>query len=454
MPLCPPSWRWWSFKSITELHILPVFPTPQGSPQWQVVLRTLCALEAVLQQGLTQACGEIAVMFQSDPSLVRSHITHAQQSVRERAAKCLKLLVGEEVELPAHQPRKPAGPAPDMLAGERPAAAAPAAALAPPPVAAKPKAADPFDLLGDLSSPVKAADGAVPAVAAAAPVPHFDPFAAMPGMGAVPAAVPVAATAPKAPAPLEDLLSSMTVSAGGQVKLGQQLPAAGAGGMMGQGAGFGAQMPTAANTGFEVAWPNVASTSSVPAAAVAPAAPATAAAKPAAGPLDLGFDILAAPATAPGPGAPAAGAGLGFPGFSGTGFPGVNQAQPIPNTTGQMYGVGQPQGYGAGMGYGATAAAGVGLQGGLGMAGQMPGYQAGAAGGLGQPAFSAQGMMGAGPGAYGAAGMGMAPVSGMGVGRPAMPAAGAPMGGQWTGVKPAHQPAHDAAFDFVRDAFK
>eukprot|EP00195_Chlamydomonas_chlamydogama_P001546 CAMPEP_0202923474 /NCGR_PEP_ID=MMETSP1392-20130828/78467_1 /ASSEMBLY_ACC=CAM_ASM_000868 /TAXON_ID=225041 /ORGANISM="Chlamydomonas chlamydogama, Strain SAG 11-48b" /LENGTH=351 /DNA_ID=CAMNT_0049617155 /DNA_START=57 /DNA_END=1109 /DNA_ORIENTATION=- len=42
-----------------------------NSPTWQVVLKALCCLEAVLQQGMTQACGEIAVMFQSDPLTVQ-----------------------------------------------------------------------------------------------------------------------------------------------------------------------------------------------------------------------------------------------------------------------------------------------------------------------------------------------------------------------------------------------
>lgn len=46
-----------------------------------MVLRALCALEAVLERGLTQSCGEIAVMFQSDPQPVRAHVTHAQQQV-------------------------------------------------------------------------------------------------------------------------------------------------------------------------------------------------------------------------------------------------------------------------------------------------------------------------------------------------------------------------------------
>ena len=57
-------------------------PPVQGSGSWQVVLRALSALECVLQQGMTQSCGEVAVMFQSDPSLV----THALQSPQQVGA--------------------------------------------------------------------------------------------------------------------------------------------------------------------------------------------------------------------------------------------------------------------------------------------------------------------------------------------------------------------------------
>lgn len=36
----------------------------QGGPSWQAALRALCAAEAVLQQGSSAACGEVAVFFQ------------------------------------------------------------------------------------------------------------------------------------------------------------------------------------------------------------------------------------------------------------------------------------------------------------------------------------------------------------------------------------------------------
>jgi hypothetical protein len=50
----------------------------QESQRWQVVQRALAALEAVLQRGSSQACGEVAVMFQSDPSPVRNALNSPQ----------------------------------------------------------------------------------------------------------------------------------------------------------------------------------------------------------------------------------------------------------------------------------------------------------------------------------------------------------------------------------------
>ncbi len=45
----------------------------QEDASWQTVLRALCAVEAVLQQGSTAACGEVAVHFQaSHPILMQS----------------------------------------------------------------------------------------------------------------------------------------------------------------------------------------------------------------------------------------------------------------------------------------------------------------------------------------------------------------------------------------------
>ena len=51
----------------------------QGDNSWQASLRALCAIEAVIKQGSTTACGEIAVYFQvqyliQDPSDVASRL--------------------------------------------------------------------------------------------------------------------------------------------------------------------------------------------------------------------------------------------------------------------------------------------------------------------------------------------------------------------------------------------
>ena len=51
----------------------------QEDPSWQVALRALYAVEAVLAQGATAACGEVAVHFQARPAAttpLRSHQCH------------------------------------------------------------------------------------------------------------------------------------------------------------------------------------------------------------------------------------------------------------------------------------------------------------------------------------------------------------------------------------------
>ncbi len=135
-------------------------PHLQESGNWQVLLRALAALEAVLLRGSSQACGEIAVMFQSDPAPIRSALESPQAIVRERAAAVIKLLLGEEVAVAPAQgsgrkgtPRAAAAPVvADLLGDEEPVAGSSAAA----------GGAAGIDLLGGL-------DDLPPAVAAAAP---------------------------------------------------------------------------------------------------------------------------------------------------------------------------------------------------------------------------------------------------------------------------------------------
>jgi hypothetical protein len=210
----------------------------QESSRWQVVLRSLAALEAVLQRGSNQACGEVAVMFQSDPEPIRACLQSPQQQVQEKAASVLKLLLGEDVVVPAAAASSKASgkgtaaaaaakaPAMDLLIDDSPSEPAAAAAAA----AAPASAAAGIDLLGDLSSPAAAAAPPAPAAAAAVDA-LFDGLGVSSGAAAAAAAAPAAAgddmfggltvaapvpaAAPAAavsrPAPLDDLLSGLTV---------------------------------------------------------------------------------------------------------------------------------------------------------------------------------------------------------------------------------------------------
>lgn len=69
-----------NYFSLFAVSLVPL----QAGSEWQVQLRTLFALEAVLAQGMTQACGEVAVMFQSDPAPVRALSTSTNAQVREQ----------------------------------------------------------------------------------------------------------------------------------------------------------------------------------------------------------------------------------------------------------------------------------------------------------------------------------------------------------------------------------
>ncbi|WIA42842.1 hypothetical protein OEZ86_008769 [Tetradesmus obliquus] len=66
-------------SSMDGLRIAELLREKMESPRWQVVLRALAALEAVLQRGSNQACGEVAVMFQSDPQPIRACLQSPQQ---------------------------------------------------------------------------------------------------------------------------------------------------------------------------------------------------------------------------------------------------------------------------------------------------------------------------------------------------------------------------------------
>ncbi|KXZ53314.1 hypothetical protein GPECTOR_7g1208 [Gonium pectorale] len=146
-----------------------------GSGPWQQLLRALYALEAVLLQGATQACGEIAVMFQSDPGPVQAAATSSQAAVRERAGSVLRLLLGEDATASTQQ--------------AVPAAGRGSGAQAAPPGASAPTAVDLLGGLDMLGSPVQAGHGTQPGLSqhrpedifANLPVPSgpqgMDPFA-------------------------------------------------------------------------------------------------------------------------------------------------------------------------------------------------------------------------------------------------------------------------------------
>lgn len=141
----------------------------QESATWQVSLRALCALEEVLQRGSNQACGEIAVMFQSDPSPIRAAVQSGQAQLREHAARVLKLLLNEDVPVSSTQATTTTTARKTAATG-RPAAAAPVPDLLtlddePPTASAAPAAAS-IDLLGELTG---AFEGAAPATPAPVP---------------------------------------------------------------------------------------------------------------------------------------------------------------------------------------------------------------------------------------------------------------------------------------------
>lgn len=98
---------------------------------WQATFRALCALEAVITQGNSSSCGQIAVHFQADPSFLEQAARSTQASVRIRASAVLRLL-GAEAAAPAAGAGRRAAPAPAQPEkslldfGDEPAATGPA----------------------------------------------------------------------------------------------------------------------------------------------------------------------------------------------------------------------------------------------------------------------------------------------------------------------------------------
>ncbi|MEW5297566.1 MAG: hypothetical protein WDW36_000769 [Sanguina aurantia] len=86
-----------SVSGMDGLRVAELLRDKMTGPSWQSLLRALYALEAVLEQGMTQSCGEIAVMFQSDNSPVQAALHHTQALVRDRAHRVWPLLSSEDL---------------------------------------------------------------------------------------------------------------------------------------------------------------------------------------------------------------------------------------------------------------------------------------------------------------------------------------------------------------------
>ncbi|DBA99312.1 hypothetical protein WJX82_003226 [Trebouxia sp. C0006] len=137
--------------SLNGTTVAELLQAKMESGSWQEVLRALCAVEAVISQGSSAACGEIAVHFQANADVVRSAMKSPQASVRQCAMRVFKLLGGDTLPESSHTPAAASAvAAPDLMGNLLGEEDAPAAA--------------PQDYLGDLlgdstaASPAAAAD--------------------------------------------------------------------------------------------------------------------------------------------------------------------------------------------------------------------------------------------------------------------------------------------------------
>ncbi|DBA95962.1 TPA: hypothetical protein ACH3X1_001480 [Trebouxia sp. C0004] len=139
--------------SLNGTTVAELLQTKMESGSWQEVLRALCAVEAVISQGSSAACGEIAVHFQANAEVVRNAMKSPQASVRQCAMRVFKLLGGDTLPAPS----------------QTPAAASAAAAVAAPDLMGNllaeedTPAAAPQDYLGDLLGDNTAASPPTPA---------------------------------------------------------------------------------------------------------------------------------------------------------------------------------------------------------------------------------------------------------------------------------------------------
>lgn len=139
---------------------------------WQVQLRAMAVLHAVaMQGGVSQAHGEIVVLFQSDATPLRNALQSPQPSLRLQAAKTLSVLLNEEVTAEPLPSTKRGGNR-ALATGQSPAGA-PAAPVADllmddDLAAGSAPQASGLDLLGDFGGPNAPQVAVAPGVAATA----------------------------------------------------------------------------------------------------------------------------------------------------------------------------------------------------------------------------------------------------------------------------------------------
>ncbi|KAL3140272.1 hypothetical protein ABBQ38_004540 [Trebouxia sp. C0009 RCD-2024] len=121
-----------SAASLSGTAVAELLQAKMEGGSWQEVLRALCALEAVISQGSSAACGEIAVHFQANAGVVRTVMKSPQASVRMCAMRVFKLLGGDTLPEAAQAAAVPAPPAavPDLMTDLLGEADTPAAAPA------------------------------------------------------------------------------------------------------------------------------------------------------------------------------------------------------------------------------------------------------------------------------------------------------------------------------------
>ncbi|GAX83555.1 hypothetical protein CEUSTIGMA_g10980.t1 [Chlamydomonas eustigma] len=207
-------------SSMDGLRVGELLMQKMDNTNMQVVLRSLYALESVLQIGSSQSCGEVAVMFQSDPGPVVRASGSKQPAVRDRAVRCLKMLLGEDYQHSSQTPDFPpsynksyatsqpvADPSPlvDLLGED----------LISPPAAAASVHLAPSDPLGELTSGINNTPFQDATTMTSAGHVQQQQYGAS-VIGTMPASLvaPVAPLVSGVTAPLDDFFSSLSVTAG------------------------------------------------------------------------------------------------------------------------------------------------------------------------------------------------------------------------------------------------